>query len=170
MSDEIVLIGIGQSLRGDDAAGLQAVKVWASKHKKTSRRIRIELVENPGISLLDLMIGVKTAILVDAVKSTKPPGFVHRVREDQVQAFSSQAQSAHGWGIAETLGMGRQLYAHSMPEKIIILGIEIESLEMGKGLSCSVKKALPELIIAIDDEIHSLFQNAQTPYVIPQDE
>ncbi len=34
---KIAVIGIGQSLRGDDAAGLEAVRQWQEKYPKTAK-------------------------------------------------------------------------------------------------------------------------------------
>jgi hydrogenase maturation protease len=153
MKLEIVVIGIGQRLRGDDAAGLDAVKKWRSKYPQTARKVRFELAEVPGIGLLNLLIGARAVILVDAVMSGKCPGTIHHFSEDQVQAFTEGSRSAHGWGIAETLVMGRNLYAHSMPEKILVLGIELEKVEMGSDLSQPVKEALPDLVNTIEEQV-----------------
>lgn len=156
MNYGLVVIGIGQRLRGDDAAGLDAVKNWRSKYNKTARNIRLELAEVPGIGLLNLMIGARAALLVDAVQSGSSAGTIHYIHEDQIHAFSGGSRSAHGWGIAETLVMGRNLYPHSMPETIIILGIELGNVEMGADLSQTVQEALPDLVNAIEEQVHTL--------------
>ena len=48
----VAVIGIGQSLRGDDAAGLEAVRRWEEKFHETANRleIRVEASELPGLA------------------------------------------------------------------------------------------------------------------------
>ena len=156
MENNIVVIGIGQSLRGDDSVGLAAVKIWQSKYMYTARQTRVEFAEVPGLNLLNLMIGSQYALLIDAVKSCKYPGYIHRIEEEQIAAFNPGTQSAHGWGIAETITMGRKLYPHSMPKLIRILGIEIASIDMGVDLSPIIEASLPHLVLAVQEQVQML--------------
>jgi hydrogenase maturation protease len=142
----IKVIGIGQSLREDDAAGLKAVRLWQKKYLSTRKRlnIQVELAELPGIGLLDILEGVGTAILVDAVHSGAKPGTIHILFSDQLSAFQDGAGSAHGWGVAETIALGQKLMPATMPKKLIVVGIEAEKLSPGTSLSRGVKLALVE--------------------------
>jgi hydrogenase maturation protease len=144
--DIIKIIGIGQSLRGDDAAGLAAVHFWQQTFQAKTERpnITVELAELPGIGLLSMLDGAAIAILVDAVRSDAQPGTVHILTENQLEAFEGNSQSAHGWGVAETLALGRELMPSQMPEKLILIGIEVGQLDIGEGLSTEVELALPE--------------------------
>ena len=155
---KLAVIGIGQSLRGDDAAGLEAIRQWKEKFPKTASRpeVQIEASELPGLALLDLLNNVTAAILVDAVQSTNEPGTIHRLSEDELASFTSDSKSAHGWGVAETLRLGNQLMtAHP---KIRIVGINSEQVEMGAGLSEAVKEALPKVCEAIEEEVNELLK------------
>jgi hydrogenase maturation protease len=140
------IIGIGQSMRGDDAAGLAAVRLWQTQFQaKTGHPpIQVELAELPGIGLLDLVEGSTVAIIVDALHSGSKPGMIQVLTVDQLEAFTRGAGSAHGWGIVETLALGQKLIPSAMPQKIILLGIEAGDLSMGEGLSKDVELALPE--------------------------
>jgi len=142
----IKLIGIGQSLRGDDAAGLAAVRLWQEKYQTENARpnLQVELAELPGIGLLGMINGAKIAILVDAVRSNNQAGTIHLLSTDQLEAFKDGAGSAHGWGVAETLALGKQLMPLAMPETIYVIGIEAGELSLGEALSPEVELALPE--------------------------
>jgi hypothetical protein len=48
----ILVLGIGQSLRGDDAAGLEAVCLWQQTHPLTAQKVQVEFTELPGLGLL----------------------------------------------------------------------------------------------------------------------
>jgi hydrogenase maturation protease len=142
----IKIIGIGQSLRGDDAAGLVAVRFWQERYQSSIGRsnLQVELAELPGVGLLSLLEGTSLAILVDAVHSNSKPGTVHLLSSDQLDAFTSGSGSAHGWGVAETLSLGEKLMPTSLPEKIILVGIEAGDLSLGESLSPQVEQAIPE--------------------------
>jgi hydrogenase maturation protease len=152
----IKVIGIGQSLRGDDAAGLLAVREWLETCQSTHGQpnVQVELAELPGISLLDLLEGVNYAILVDAVHSGSNPGTVHVITEEQLASFSEGSGSAHGWGVAETLALGRQLTPQSMPEKLVLIGIEAGQLNMGGALSPEVRSSLPKVTRLIEQYVN----------------
>jgi len=142
----IKVIGIGQSLRGDDAAGLEAVRLWQERYQANIDRtnLQVELAELPGIGLLNLLEGTSIIILVDAVHSNAKAGTIHVLSEDQLEAFSDGAGSAHGWGVAETLSLGHKLMPASMPEKLWLIGIEAGHLLLGEALSPEVESVLPE--------------------------
>jgi hydrogenase maturation protease len=151
----IQVIGIGQSLRGDDAAGLEAVRLWLetcqSMHGHSN--VQVELAETPGIDLLNLLEGSNYAILVDAVHSGSQPGTIHELTEDQLASFSDGSGSAHGWGVAETLSLGRQLLTSSMPAKLVLIGIEAGQLGLGGALSPEVRSSLPKVTRLIEQYV-----------------
>lgn len=155
---DIVVIGLGQDLRGDDAAGLEAVRQWREAYPATSAldQIRIEFAGLAGLSLLDLLAGARAALLVDAVRSSAPVGTIHRLDPPGLAAFSEGSASAHGWGVAETLALARQINLAGMPRKIRILGIEAGVIEMGAGLSPEVAAAMPSVCHAIEAGVQAL--------------
>ena len=146
------IIGIGQSLRGDDAAGLSAVLLWQDTYEKVAHRphVQVELAELPGIGLLNLLEGAVCAILVDSVRSGARAGTIHLITPDQLENFGAGAGSAHGWGVAEALALGQRLLPEAMPHKIMIVGIEAGDLTLGQKLSPEVEIALPEAALLIE--------------------
>ncbi|KPL06215.1 hypothetical protein AMJ86_09435 [bacterium SM23_57] len=151
----INLIGIGQSLRGDDGAGLAAVRLWRENPGGSWHpNLHIELVESPGVGLLNLLEGADSAILVDAVRSGAKPGTLYKLSENDLMAFLDGTDSAHGWGIAETLVLGRKLGLEGLPQKIVIIGIEAGKVGMGVGLSPEVVAALPDAVRLISETLN----------------
>jgi hydrogenase maturation protease len=155
---KIAVIGIGQSMRGDDAAGMEAVRQWSKKFPETAVRPEVEIEANelPGLALLDTLHEIDAAVLVDAVQSGAKPGTIHRLDETELASFVSDSKSAHGWGVAETIRMGRQLA--EVNSVIRIIGIEAEQVEIGMGLSKSVQNAMPAICDAIEEEISCLLE------------
>ncbi len=154
---KVAVIGTGQSLRGDDAAGPIAVRQWQETYPETASRpeVRAETHELPGLALLDLIEEVETAILVDAVHSSAPPGTIHLLDPEDLSAFVPDAKSAHGWGVAETLAMGR-LLERMNGTSIFLIGIEAEQMAPGEGLSQAVRDSLPSLCKAIQEKVELL--------------
>lgn len=147
----IVVIGLGQNLRGDDEVGLIAVRYWAETYLSASNfsNIRVELAESPGLNLIYLMSGAEVAILVDAVQSDKAPGTLHVLSETDLGAFFGGTDSAHGWGVAETLALGRSIDPDSLPKRIVVIGIEIKQVQLGAGLSPDVEGVIPQVATLI---------------------
>ncbi len=154
---KVAVIGVGQSLRGDDAAGLVAVRQWQKKYPETASRpeVRVETNELPGLALLDLIEDAEAALLVDAVQSSALPGTIHLLKEEDLSAFASGAKSAHGWGIAETLDMGR-LLGKLDQTAIRLIGIEAEQMILGMGLSKAIQDAIPLVCDKIQEEVEAL--------------
>jgi hydrogenase maturation protease len=151
----IKIIGIGQSLRGDDAAGLSAVRLWIETFHAESlpRGVQVELAELPGIGLLNILEGARLAILVDAVRSGGRAGTIHLLNQDQLESFNGGSGSAHGWGVAETISLGRQLLPSNLPTELILIGIEAGQLNLGDKLSPDVASSLPEVARMIEQYI-----------------
>lgn len=153
--EKIVLLGIGQRLRGDDAIGLIAVEQWAEAHPDTANSplIRVETLELPGLGLLEAIAGAEKAVIVDAVRSGSPVATIHKLTENDLLSFSPDSRSAHGWGVAETIKLGRTLEKDDLPNEIRVIGIEAEQVEMGAELSQAVRENLPKIVDAIHAEI-----------------
>lgn len=164
MTNQIVVIGLGQTLRGDDAAGLEAVRLWERTYPTTAAhpQVRVEYAESPGLTLLSLLEGAEKALLVDAVQSHAPPGSIHLLNETDLPTFLQGAASAHGWGVAETLALGRQAGLMDLPKQITLLGIEMLQAEVGASLSPSVQQALPNVALSIEKCIRT--------WLIPEDD
>ena len=154
----LLVLGIGQSLRRDDGAGPAAVRLWSETYPHTSQNPSVEfkIVELPGLDLLNFLQDYQAAILVDAVQSGAPPGTLHLLKENDLEAFSAGTGSAHGWGVAETLALGRKIDPSSLPDQLFLIGIEGEDFSPGEYLSSTVSEKLPQAAQAIENIIQSI--------------
>lgn len=150
----LVVVGIGQSFRGDDGAGLAAVETWRKSYQSAQDpRIRIEVTELPGLALLDLLADAQAAIIVDALKSGNTPGAIRLLNQYDLAAFGKGSGSAHGWGVAETLTLGKQLEPEKLPARLAMIAIEAGGLELGRQLSQEVQNALPTAARLIEEQV-----------------
>ncbi len=147
----VVVCGLGQSLRGDDAAGLEAVRLWRRLYPQQANRadVRVHVLEVPDLALLDVLEGAEAALLVDAAQAEAPPGSVHCLTAAGLPAFCHPAPtSAHGWSPTETIALARAL-GRPLPPRLDILAIVAAYVIVGADLSPAVRAALPHAAEAI---------------------
>ncbi|MFZ5981550.1 MAG: hydrogenase maturation protease, partial [Candidatus Zixiibacteriota bacterium] len=96
----IVVIGLGNDFRGDDAVGLYTARLLA---KKNIPGMRIIEGVSDGTSLIDVWSGTQACFLIDCVYSQKEPGHIHRfdaltddIPEDIFPGYSTHAFSITG--------------------------------------------------------------------------
>jgi hydrogenase maturation protease len=154
----IAVIGVGQTMRGDDACGIETVRQWQEKFPETAsrREVLVETSELPGLSLLNMIEDVNAVVLVDAVKSSSRPGTILLLEPAELFAFAVDSQSAHGWGVAETLQLSHEVNPASKNIPFKLIGIEVEQVNMGNCMSRAVREAIPLACMAIQDEIERL--------------
>ncbi len=116
----------------------------------------VQFAELPGLGLLDLLDGFDAAVIVDAVVSAAAAGTVYRLELDQLDSFDRASKSAHGWGIAETVRLDRQVNTGRKPIRIRLVAIEAEQMVLGRPLSESVEQAMPAACVAIEAEVQAI--------------
>lgn len=157
-SSRILVIGIGNEQRGDDAVGLLLARKITERAPEDAR-----VIEQSGeaASLMEAWAGWDTILLLDAVSTGAPPGTIHRldVSRDQVPSDFFHC-STHSFGLADSIEMARAL--DELPDKVVVFGIEGISFEIGDGLSDEVAAALDKTVDQILREIanHSILNNS----------
>ena len=112
----------------------------------------------PGLDLLDLLEGSEAAVIVDAVENSGKPGRIHRLGLDELAAFGTEAKSAHGWGVAESLRLGWQINPASRSMRIRLIGIEAQQMDLGQPMSEAVRAVLPAACQAVEEELQALLR------------
>jgi hydrogenase maturation protease len=135
----LLAIGLGNELRGDDAAGLLVARAIRDR-----AGAGIEAAEHEGepVALLDLWEGAELVVVADAVGgSGAAPGTVHRfdAGEGPLPALFG-GPSTHALGLAETIELARAL--GRLPARLIVFGIEGERFGAGERPSAAVLGAV----------------------------
>jgi hydrogenase maturation protease len=137
----MLIIGVGNSYRGDDGAGPAVIALLRAEELPGAR-----LLEGDGdcSALLDAWKGAGAVVLIDAVSSGAPPGTIYRF-DALAQALPPEVsfQSTHAFGVAEALALGRAL--GQLPASLILYAIEGENFAIGADLSTEVESAVQEV-------------------------
>ena len=144
----VIVIGVGNEYRTDDALG---VLVARELKRRSPGGVRILENSGEGASLIHAWEGGSEVYLVDAIKSGRPAGTVHRLdvtHRKVPRAF--KLRSSHAFGVPEAIETARTL--GELPSKVILFGIEAETFDQGVGLSDTVLRSVPNLLLLIEAE------------------
>jgi hydrogenase maturation protease len=140
-----IIICIGNELIADDAVGFEIYNRLAGCNA------RLEFCGVGGIDILPLLEGETDLIVVDAVQLGALPGTIHVIPWDSLPR-SSSAISAHGLGLRETIEIGKTLYPQSMPERIMLVGIEGRCFNRTREyMSSEVQDAIGRAVTTIEE-------------------
>lgn len=157
-SPGIVIIGIGNPYRGDDAVGY-VVTQHLRQALTGCQDVRVLDLSGESTQLLSAWQGADLAIVVDAVQSGAPAGTVHRLdARQQPLPVTLWRCSTHAFGVAEALALARVL--QQLPPRLILYGIEGQTFAPGAGLSVAGAQAVPAVVTRIRQEIDD-FQAAR---------
>lgn len=150
----VVVVGLGNVLTGDDAAGPTAVRVLDAEYEMPPQ---VEVVDagTPGMDLASLLADADAAVVVDSVKGDEPPGTVKLYDRAALVARPLQPRTnPHAPGLVETLlsldflGLG--------PARVLLVGVVPGPVEVGVGLSPALSAAVPALVAAVTAELEGM--------------
>jgi hydrogenase maturation protease len=150
----LLVVGVGNELRGDDAAGIELIRLLRSR----GPAIELELREHrrEATALLDVWDGRAAVVLVDTVKSGAPAGTVHRLEaSDRALPVAMFGRSStHSFGLGEAIELARTL--GRLPARVVVYGVEGASFGAGAPMSAGVRACLPALAAAIERDSSSI--------------
>ena len=140
-AEEILVVGIGNEYRGDDAFGILVARRLRAP---AGGFCRIVEHSGEGASLLELFRDRGKVILLDAVRAGRPPGTVVRLDASKRRIPARFFQySTHEFGLAEAVELAREL--EQLPRKLVIFGVAGRNFGMGDPVSEEVRKAVPRV-------------------------
>jgi len=140
LKGRVVLLGVGNRIRGDDAAGPQLIGILKKRPPDRRKEIFLfdgeEVPENYLIPIANLKPNL--VIIVDAVDFGSRPGAVKLfpIRQIPQGSFSTHRLSLRFLG---------SYLEKETQAKIFVLGIQPKSIKLEEKLSPEVKKALSDL-------------------------
>ena len=147
---DTLVLGVGNLLLADEGVGIQVVERLQELYD-LPETVQVLDGGTLGMDLLYYLEGTHRLLIVDAVETGCSPGTVIRLENDDVPAHLSAKMSPHQVGIPDMLFAAklRDLY----PEKIVLLGVQPESLEPSLDLSPTVSALVDPLVQQIITEL-----------------
>lgn len=145
---DIVIVGIGNLYRGDDAAGWAVIDRLLEAVGSV-----IKLVKQRGdiAELIDIFGQYKTVYLVDACRSNAPIGTWLRIDAQKQPIMEENPQtSTHGFSVSQAISLAKNL--DQLPNKLILYMISGDSYTISDVLSPSVAKSVDLVVKAILNE------------------
>ena len=129
----VLVVGLGQDLGGDDAAGLLTVRSL-----RRQGPVGVDVVEQPGDAALlaELMAGRDQVVVVDAVSGRDRPGTVLELALESCGNGSSR--SSHGLGLVEAVALAGLLGGRP---RVRVFGISGSDFRLGARPSPAVRRA-----------------------------
>jgi len=147
-----LVIGVGNTYRHDDAAGLMVAR-RLKEQALSSCEVREQAGE--GTILMNLWKGAERVFVVDAVQSGTVPGTIHHFNASlHPLPAPIFRDSTHAFGLIEAVELSRAL--RQLPSNLVIYGIEGKNFEAGIGLSPAVLDAVSDLAKRLPQEIETM--------------
>lgn len=140
---QVVVLGVGNILLTDEGIGVRAAE-YLMQHYDYPDNVAILDGGTMGMELLGHIVDIDLLIVLDAVASSKPPGTVVQMEDDDIPKFFASKLSPHQVGIADVLAAA-DLTAKS-PKKILLFGVVPQNLELSTELTPTVAEKLPILV------------------------
>jgi hydrogenase maturation protease len=148
----VLVIGIGNAYRGDDAAGLRVATLL---RERAADWLNIIEASGEGAALIEAWHGADRVILIDAARSGAQAGTIHYLNANAEtlprQLFNA---STHAFGVIEAIEIARAL--KQLPLRVIVYAIEGRCFDMGAALSPEVERAARRVAERIIDEMATL--------------
>lgn len=141
--NSVLVAGLGNELRGDDAAGLLTARAL---RRLGPRGVDVEEYAGDVAALAEAISHHSRVIVVDALASSAPAGTVTSLSPGQVSIRSGA--STHGLGLRAALELARALGAEP---KVHVFGIAGRSFGAGEPPSAEVARGARELAAAIKE-------------------
>jgi hydrogenase maturation protease len=150
-----VVLGVGNVLLGDDGVGIRVVEALREMPVSGPRALpaATRLVDGGtiGLDLLRAVDGARALVLVDAMDLGAAPGTVRVLRGDAIMTAGASSGPAAPGGVGELLAVGRLM--GWLPDAVALVGVQVDSMQPGAGLSAAVRAALPVAAEAARREI-----------------
>lgn len=145
--DALRVIGIGNELRGDDAAGLLAARELLRYEPGADVVVGTRDVA----TLAAALSGARSAVLVDAVAGGEPGAIVRYEAGGEPLPAGWRDASTHGLGVAAAIELARAL--GELPERVVVYGICGRRFGVGDQPSPTIELAAKRVAAAIRREL-----------------
>jgi hydrogenase maturation protease len=140
---DTVVVGLGSPLMGDDGLGLCALEAVRAAGRFTPEP---EWVDGGtwGMNLLPHIEGARRLLLLDAIRAGRAPGEAVVLPREALPRGLGLLLSPHQIDLQEVLALAE--LRGTLPVEALAMGLEPERVELGCGLSESVRRGMDALV------------------------
>ncbi len=148
-----LILGIGNTILGDDGAGVLVVRDAATQIQNPEVTFRD--TSAAGLNLLDLMLGFDRVIVVDAILTgDNNIGKVCRISFSEAGHIAG-SPAIHSCGLATVIELGRKIYQEQFPQDVTVLAVGIRAVDaISEEMTSEVQAVIPELVKQVIHEIN----------------
>ena len=149
----VLVLGLGNILLQDEGVGVRAVEALYRDYRLCEG---VDVLEGgtSGMALLDDIRNRDHVIVVDAVKTGRPPGSVVILVDDEVPAFFQSKVSPHQLALSDLLAVLK--LTGEQPASITVVGMEPQSLDIGLELSELIAARVETLVNRVVEQLRLL--------------
>ena len=151
-----MIIGIGNSLLGDDGVGVHIAL-------RLSRLIKDENVDVTdtnmgGLNLLDFILGYDKLIIIDAIMTNQSQvGEIYKLGQEKIREPAYLATSPHHFNLPATIEIGRRLFPSEMPKEVVVYAVGAQDVaQITEEITKKVSEAMPKVVKLVLEEIDSI--------------
>jgi len=153
MAVDVLVIGYGNPLRGDDGVGCVIAEELAKRICDPTSRVQVVACHQLNPELSEPIAETRAVIFIDASVDLKPGEVrVHAVTPDRF----SPAGITHHMKPSALLATAAELFGQAPPAKTV--GIGVSSFDSGMQLTPKVRKAVSIAVAAVEKEIARYLQ------------
>ena len=144
-----LVVGVGNPLMGDDGIGIEVAR--SLRKLNLGGSVLVLERQTLDISILDLAKGASKLIVVDAVKSGRPPGSLVKFTPGGHGSPILRVSLSHEQRLDDILALAKRIGLRRPP--IVVVGVEPEDCTPREGLSERVVNALPSVLEEVMAEV-----------------
>lgn len=135
------VLALGNILRQDEGVGIHLLSKLRGRLPEN-----VELLDGgtSGLELLSFLERKERLIVLDAIDDGAEPGEIIEWSEKEIPKYTSGKLSVHQMSFAEVLYWSH--FIGAIPDEIIVIGIQPQSLNWGTGLTETVQRSLLEAL------------------------
>ena len=152
MTPRITVLGLGNTLMGDDGVGVRVADALAERDLGSD--VAVVPGGVAGMALVPLFVESDAVVVVDAIATDDVPGSVYRFTAEEVRFAPLRSNTSHGFSLPAVLTAAR---LQGADPDVVIYGVQIEDITSGfDTLSPAVEAAVPDVADMIAEEVAKL--------------
>jgi hydrogenase maturation protease len=146
-----IVLGLGNTLNGDEGLGVQAVKLLEERLSPTKSELEFLDGGVLGLNLLPWVEEASHLLVLDAINARKEPGTLIELERQQIPLYTGIKMSDHQISFQEVLGLAQ--FRDLLPEHLHLIGIQPADMSVGVELSPIVAEKMPQLLALAEEKL-----------------